>query len=331
MGKIVFYLKKYTMKKSSNYIWKLGMFVLMGLTLFVITVYFIGKSQNLFGSTFHLNATFKNVSGLKVGNNVRFSGIDIGTVKKIEFISDSVVVVNLVIKDEVQKYIKTDATASIGSDGLMGDKVLTISPGTSSKAMVKDNSTIASTAAVELEDLIKGLQKSVNNAEIITEQLSEFSVKINTGKGALNKVLTDEEFSNGLTKTITNLKVGSDEFVVFTKKMNDKNGTLSKLMTNPYYANSIEKTLSNLEKSTDEFTVFTKNLNNNKGILSKLVNNEVLAKSVDSSLTNIEKASKSLLEIEEAAKHNFLLRGFFKKKKKAEEKRNEALNSLTTN
>jgi phospholipid/cholesterol/gamma-HCH transport system substrate-binding protein len=309
------------MKKSSNYIWKLGMFIILGLTLFVVTIYFIGKNKNLFADTFHLKSQFKNVSGLKVGNNVRFSGINIGTVKTIEFVSDSAVVVDLIIKEEIQKFIKKDATASIGSDGLMGDKVLTISPGTSSNEIVKDNATIGSTKAVELEDLMKGLRKSVDNAQIITLQLSEFSLKINKGKGALNKVLTDEEFANGISKTIANLQTSSSEFVVFTKNMNDKNGTLSKLMTNPEYAKSIEKTLSNLEKSSNEFEVFTKKMNSDKGILSKLVTNERLAMSIDSSLTNIEKGSKSLLEIEEAAKHNFLLRGFFKKKKKAEDKK----------
>ncbi len=309
------------MKKASNYIWKLGMFVLLGLTLFVITIYFIGKNKNMFASTFHLKSQFKNVSGLKIGNNVRFSGINIGTVKNIEFVSDSAVVVDLIIKEEIQKFIKKDAIASIGSDGLMGDKVLTISPGTSSNEIVKDNATIGSTKAVELEDLMKGLRKSVDNAQIITLQLSEFSLKINKGKGALNKILTDEEFSNGISKTITNLQISSDEFVVFSKNMNDKNGTLSKLMTNPNYANSIEKTLNNLEKSSNEFDTFSKKMNNNKGILSKIVTNERLAVSLDSSLTNIEKGSKKLLEIEEAAKHNFFLRGFFRKQKKAEEKK----------
>lgn len=313
------------MERSSNYIWKLGMFVLLGLTLFVVSIYFIGKNKNLFASTFHLKSQFKNVSGLKVGNNVRFSGINIGTIKKIEFISDSAVVVDLIIKKEVQQYIKTDALASIGSDGLMGDKVLTISPGTSSNKIVKNNATIASSNTVEIEDLMKGLKKSIDNAQVITLQLSEFSLKINKGKGTLNKVLTDEKFANSIQNTLNNLQISSNEFLVFTKKMNDKNGTLSKLMTNPVYANSIEKTLNNLEKSATEFEVFTKKLNSNNGIFSKLVNNERLATSLDSSMTNIEKGSKQLLEIEEAAKHNFLLRGFFKKKKKIEINKKEEI------
>jgi phospholipid/cholesterol/gamma-HCH transport system substrate-binding protein len=297
------------------------MFVVIGLILLIISIYFIGKNKNLFGSTFHLKTKFKNVSGLNVGNNVRFSGINIGTVKEIQFVSDSSVVVKLIIKEEVQQYIKTDAMASIGSDGLMGDKVLTISPGTASNKIVEDNATIASVQATEMEDLMKGLKRSVANAEVITQQLSEFSTKINKGKGALNKVLTDEEFANAIEKTMSNLQSSSNEFVVFTKNMNDKNGTLSKLMTNPVYANSIEKTLTNFEKTSTELEVLSRKINSEKGILSKLINNERLANSLDSTLTNLETGTKKLNEIEEAAKHNFLLRGYFKKQKKAQEKK----------
>lgn len=306
------------MTKNTNYTWKLGGFVILGLALFIITIYFIGRNKNLFGATFDLKVRFKNVSGLKEGNNVRFSGITIGTLKNIELISDSAVVVHLIIKDEVQKYIKTDALASIGSDGLMGDKVVTISPGTASNKIVSNQSTIGSAKAIELEDLMKGLQKSVDHAEIITLQLSEFSLKINKGKGALNKVLTDEEFAKSIDVMLQNLKLSSNEFLVFTSNMNDKNGTLSQLMTNPKYIKTFEKTLDNLETSSNEFEIFTKKLNSDKGILSKIVGNERLAISLDSSLTNLEKASKKVLEIEEAAKHNFLLRGYFKKKQRKE-------------
>lgn len=261
------------MQKSTNYNWKLGMFVLLGLVLFAVTIYFIGKNKNLFASTFHLKSQFKNVSGLKVGNNVRFSGINIGTVKNIEFLSDSAVVVNIIIKEEVQKYIKTDAQASIGSDGLMGDKVLTISPGTSSNNIVKDNATLVSTKAVEIEDLMKGLQKSVDNAGIITAELATFTTKMNNNNGALSKLMTDEKFANSLTKTLGNLENSSNNFSTFTKKMNNKNG-----------------------------------------VLNKLVNDEKLGKSIDSTVINLNETVK-------AAQNNFLLKGYFNKKKRAEAKK----------
>lgn len=257
------------MNQNSNYKYKLGMFVIFGLAIFVVTIYFVGQSKNLFGSTIALNAKFKNVSGLKQGNNVRFSGIDIGTIKSIEFISDSAVVVNFVVKQEVQQYIKTDANASIGSDGLMGDKVLTISPGSSSNKMVTDNTTIKSTVAVEMEDLMKGLKKSVDNAGVITGELAIFSGKMNSNTGALSKLMTDEKFSNSLANTLTNLESSSSNFSTFTKKMNNKNGALN-----------------------------------------KLVSDEKLGKTVDSAVINLNETVK-------AAQNNFLLKGYFKKKKKA--------------
>jgi len=313
------------MAKTSNYTWKLGMFTILGLALFFVTVYFIGKSQNLFGGTFTLRSEFKNIGGLKIGNNVLLSGINIGTVKSIEFVSDSLVVVKLVIKDDVQQYIKADALATIGSDGLMGDKILTISPGNRSRIIVKDNDLIASREAIDLDDLMDGLKKSVDNAGIITKQLAEFSYKINNGKGALSKVLTDENFAKGIDNMLKNVEAGSDAFVVFTNNLNDPNGTLTKLMTSPDYANSIERSLSNFEKSSKDIKVFTANLNNDKSIISKLTTNERLATSLDSTLTNLESGSEKLNEIEEAAKHNFLLRGYFKKQKKAEAKKKKEM------
>jgi phospholipid/cholesterol/gamma-HCH transport system substrate-binding protein len=200
------------MYKESGFTWKLGMFVTIGLILFVGTIYFVGKQKNLFGSTFTLKSQFKTVTGLKIGNNVRFSGINVGTVSEIELLTDSAVVVKLVIKEEVRHFIKTDAKASIGSDGLMGDKVLTISPGTTSKSAVKDNATIASLKAIEIEDIMKGVKTTVDNAAVITDQLAEFSFKINNGKGTLSKLLMDENMGQKLNATMSNLETGTKGF-----------------------------------------------------------------------------------------------------------------------
>lgn len=308
------------MKKKSKNIWQLGVFVVLGLALFFVAIYFIGKSQNLFGSNFQLNAKFKNVSGLRIDNNVLLSGIQIGTVKNIEFVSDSSVIVSLIIQSDVQNYIKIDALASIGSDGLMGDKVVTISPGSKSTIVVTDNASIGSTEAIEIQDLMSGLKKSMDNAAIITKQLAEFSYKINNGKGALSKVLTNEEFAKSIDATITNLQKGSNEFVVFTTNMNDKNGTLYQLMNNPFYANSIKRSVTGIEKSTTDINTFTAKLSSDKGIVSKLLTSEKLGESLDSTMINLQSSTKKLNELEEAAKHNFLLRGYFRKKEKAKAK-----------
>ena len=268
------------MNKESGFTWKLGMFVIIGLVLFAGTIFFVGKQKNLFGSTFRLQVQFKTVSGLKVGNNVRLSGINIGTVDNIVLINDTTVKVELLIKKEIQQFIKTDATAGIGSDGLMGDKILTISPGVFSNATVKDNGLIVSKKAVEMEDLMSSVKTSVDNAGIITAQLAQFAYKMNNNNGALSKLMTDETFSNSLKGTLTNLETSSGQFAKFTTKMND-----------------------------------------GKGALSKMVSDEKFGKTLDSTMSNLQAGTKGLSENMEAAKHNFLLKGFFKKKQKAEAKK----------
>nr|WP_309754981.1 MlaD family protein [Flavobacterium sp.] len=278
------------MNKESGYQWKLGMFVIIGLVLFVTTIYFVGKQKNLFGSTFELTAKFNSVNGLDIGNNVRFSGINIGTVEEIEFLTDTSVVIKLVIKEEVRKYIKKDAIASISSDGLMGDKVLIISSGKNSNVIVEDNDNIASKQAIEMDDLMVSVKKSVDNAGVITAELAQFSNSMNNGNGALSRLVSDEEFGN-----------------------------------------SIKKMVVNLENSSNEFSKFTIKMNNGKGALSKLVSDEKMGLMIDSTMTNVKTGTKGINEVIEAAKHNFLLRGYFNKKKKAEDKKMEGLEDLEEN
>ncbi|OXB01891.1 MlaD family protein [Flavobacterium pectinovorum] len=200
------------MDKQSGYTWKLGMFVTIGLLLFIIAIYFIGKQKNLFGSTFNITSQFKTVSGLEVGNNVRFSGINIGTVEEIRLINDSSVVVSMVIKDEVREFIKTDARASIGSDGLMGDKVLTISPGVKSTKVIENGGAIASVNGIEMNDIMKSVKKSVDNAGIITEELAIFSHSMNNGNGALARLVRDDKMANSVSNTLSNLESGTKGF-----------------------------------------------------------------------------------------------------------------------
>ena len=349
------------MNKESLNRGKLGMFVVVGILLFIVIIYVIGINRNLFGSNFILNSQFKNVSGLKVGSNVRLSGINIGTVSKIEFITDSLVLVRLLIKDEVQQYIKIDALASIGSDGLVGDKVLLIEPGSYSKSVVKDNGIIASNSTIEIEDVMKSIKKSAENAEIITNELADFSFKMNDKNGFLSKVMTDKKFalsmektignleistnviakfspkindpngvinrlfvdknfSNKIDKTITNLEKSTSDLSIFTSKINTENSTLTKLITDPNFAKSISNTFRNLEISTNDFVKFTSKINNDSNVLSKLIDNKRLGNSVDSTITKIGVGAEGIIEIENAAKSNFLLRGYFNRKKRNEEK-----------
>jgi phospholipid/cholesterol/gamma-HCH transport system substrate-binding protein len=310
------------MSKEPGSKWKLGMFVIIGLVVFAGTVYYVGKQNNLFGSTFHLTAQFKSAGGLKEGNNIRFSGINIGTVNTIT-LKDSVVIVDMVIRKKIQEFIKTDATAIVGSDGLMGDKVLTINSGSFSKTHVKDGDRILTEKAIDMNDIMASLQTSVDNAGIITAQLAAFTYKMNNGGGILSKVMSDETFANSLQSTLANLQTTSKQFSKFATAMNSGNGALA-LVNDRTFSDEIRKTVSNLQNTSDQFALFSTKMNDENGTLSRLTDKKI-GITLDSTMYNIQQATKKLDENMEALQHNFLLKGFFKKKAKADAKKAEEL------
>ena len=310
------------MRKERGSNWKLGLFVITGLVLFAGTIYFVGKQKNMFGSTFHLIAHFKSAGGLKEGNNVRFSGINIGSVNTI-LLTDTIVIVELMIRKEVQAFIKSDATASIGSDGLMGDKVLTINPGTTGTDYVKDGDMILTKKPIDMDDIMASLKTNVDNASIISTQLAEFTYKMNNGNGLLAKVMDDNAFANSLETTLTNLQGSSEQFSKFAVMMNNGKGPMATLMTDEGMAGNIKQTVANLQTSSNEFVAFSAKMNSDKGVLSKLVTDEKVGNTLDKTLLNLEGATQKLDENMEALQSNFLLRGFFKKKEKAKLKADE--------
>lgn len=197
------------MPKEKNYQWKLGLFAIAALLVAVGGIYYVGKEKNKFGSVLHLSAQFSSVSGLKPGSNVRLGGIDVGTVNGIDLVTDTTVQVDMIIQKKVQKFIKKDAKASIGSDGLMGDKVVVITAGTPDTAVVREGDILASVKPIETDAIMASLKASADNAAIITGNLADISNRINHGQGALGKLLRDTTLSRNISSTMKNLRSGS--------------------------------------------------------------------------------------------------------------------------
>jgi len=194
---------------SQNFKIKLGLFIVVGITLFVLAIFIIGKQKNLFNPVFKLTTTFYNVSGLQVGNNIRFSGIVVGTVDNISIINDSTVKVDMLIKKEVKKFIKSDSEMAIGSEGLIGDRLLIISQGSNDAPLANEGQQLGSIEPVETDAIIASLHVTAGNAEIITQQLAEIMTKINSGNGTLGKLIQDTIIAGNLNQTMVNLKKSS--------------------------------------------------------------------------------------------------------------------------
>lgn len=188
---------------------RLGLFVAGGLALFVLAIFIIGKQKNLFNPVFKLTTTFYNVSGLQVGNNIRFSGINVGTVDNITIINDSTVKVDLMIRREVHKFIKGDCKVAIGSEGLIGDRLIIITQGSENAELAKEGSRLESDEPVETDAIMASIKVTASNAEIITEQLAEIMTQINSGEGTLGRLIQDTTIARNLDQTIVNLKKSS--------------------------------------------------------------------------------------------------------------------------
>ena len=188
---------------------RLGMFVAGGLALFVLAIFIIGKQKNLFNPVYKLTTSFYNVSGLQVGNNIRFSGIVIGTVDNIAIINDSTVRVDMLIKQEVRRFIKSDSEVAIGSEGLIGDRLVIISQGSFDAPLAREGEQLESVEPVETDAIMSSLKVTAENAEVITQELAEIMTKINSGTGTLGRLIQDTTIARNLNQTIINLKKSS--------------------------------------------------------------------------------------------------------------------------
>jgi phospholipid/cholesterol/gamma-HCH transport system substrate-binding protein len=200
------------MKKNTGNKIRLGMFVSISAVMFIAGIYFVGQRQHLFSSTFHISGIFKDISGLQEGNNVRFAGINVGIVEAIEQITDSTVRVDMLINENSRKFMKKNARAIIGSDGLMGNKLMLIIPGIASKEVLADNDTLQTSQPISMDDILVKLKVTSDNAADITSDLSAITANIRAGKGTIGKLFMDSLFAQHVDQAMVNIKEGAGGF-----------------------------------------------------------------------------------------------------------------------
>lgn len=198
------------MKKTASFKIRLGIFITLGMAIFIVGIYFIGQRQQMFRSTFRVSGVFKDVSGLQPGNNVRLSGITVGTVEDISIVSDTSIKVDIIVDENTRKFIKKDAVAGIGSEGLMGNKVIILNPGTGGKKEIENNDTVQTIQPVSMDDIMLSLKSTIDNTATITTSLSKITNNIQSGKGTIGKLLMNQSWALDFDSSIVNLKQGSE-------------------------------------------------------------------------------------------------------------------------
>ena len=285
------------MKKNSTNKIKLGIFVSLGLVVLILAIYYIGEKQLLFQSTFRLTGVFTDVGGLQPGNNVRLSGISIGTVESISLVSDTTVRVEIVIDESSRKFIKKDAVATIGSEGLIGNKVLVINPGTGGKKSIENNDVIQTAQPIDVDDIMVSLKTTIDNTAIITGDLAKISTNIESGKGTIGRLMMDQTWRENIQATIVNLKEGSDEFKIVMDKAGEIDSILIAIKTTIAYSSAI----------TNDLATITNSIQSGEGTIGRLLMNTTAAENFDSTMVNLKEGTEALKLLLEKAQGSWLL------------------------
>ena len=305
----------------------------------------MGNQQNLFGGNFLLRVDFSNVNGLQAGNNVRFNGIDVGTIRDIEFISDSTLRVNMLVKEEVRNFIRKDAIASVGSDGLVGNMLVNISPGTGAYPLVEDGDIVQSFTRTKANDIMNTLGKTNENIALISHNLLQITEQIKNGQGTLSMLLQDASLAEDLKatagqlrQTTTYLQSSSQTIQQLSKDISRGEGIIGQLAKDTAFLdevgaslqtldtlllNGIGNVLSELEASGRQINQASKNLEEisrglqkGEGPAGTLLKDEEAAEDLRRILDNLNKGTANFNENMEALKHNFLFRGYFRRQGK---------------
>ncbi len=311
---------------------KLGVFVLAGLVVMIFTFFIIGKNNNIFGNDFRLKVRFPDLNGLTEGSNVLFSGIQAGTVKDIELINDTTIEVTMQINKKVKAFIHKNAVATVGTEGLMGNKVVNIQPVAGKSALVAEGDMLGAKKMVNMDEIIQKLSQTNNNVASISEVLKGTVLRIDSSE--ILKLINDKNIGISLRSSLQNVYGATSNANKMTRDLDHivsgiKNGqgTAGLLLTDTSMASMLKSAIANIRTASvhaNEMTVqmnsMAKELNQSvihgKGPVNTLLKDSVMAGNLVKTMDNLQKGSDGLNQNMEALKHNFLFRGYFRKLEK---------------
>ncbi|MES2330680.1 MAG: MlaD family protein [Bacteroidota bacterium] len=316
---------------------KLGVFVLSGLVFLVVLLYMLGKNISLFGSTYVLKARFENIQGLVAGSNVRYAGIQAGTVKEIGILNDTTIEVVMLIEKDMQSVIRKNAVVSISTDGLVGNKVVNISPSKQTAELAKEGDALFSRKSVNTDDMIQTLYNTNQDVAVIAASLRTTVQRINENNN-LWKLLNDKSIPSGIKASIANIRIATGSAENMIDNLNSiigdvKNGKGSAgiLLRDSSLANNLNAAVQKIgavSAGIDSLSSHMRmmvdgignDINSGKGVMNALLKDSGVVIKLNNSLDNIRKGTDGFNQNMEALKHNFLFRGYFSRLEKEKQK-----------
>jgi len=293
---------------------RLGIFIFFGTVLLVLSIFLLGSKEKLFTRTSEVKAYFTQIEGLKSGAPVRLSGYDIGSVSSISFAGDSTarVEVKMRIDNDLKHFIHIDSEAAIETEGLVGKKIVTITPGGADAPEIGDGGVIRSKNPVNISAIMEETESIMGNIKDLTKEFSEIFSKVNKGEGSIGRLVNDDQ----LYKSAVNLTQSADRSMsIITKRLDEIADIIVKTSA------SMKSIVGNIDSATIDVRNLVHKVNKGEGVLGSLIGDKKIADSVRTMLKNLVKtsddariATSSLAENMEALKHNWLFKSYFEER-----------------
>jgi len=244
---------------------KIGVMTIVAIAIAAVLIFTLTGTSGFFWQRYPLKTRFANVAGLAPGSPVRVAGVEVGSVKGIEFAGEQVDVVFEVRKDQRPR-ITDQSVATLGSVSLLGEGAVDITPATGGTSIPDYGYVKAGRAKGSLSDVS---EQATTGIEEITKLVHD----MRSGRGTVGKLMTDDrlyvelqafvESANGVT---TAIKTGR--------------GTLGRLVNDPRTVNALDASLKNLED-------LTASLNAGEGSLGRLLKDNAFAESLNGATVNL--------------------------------------------
>ncbi|MGC2615393.1 MAG: MlaD family protein [Terracidiphilus sp.] len=313
----------------SNHSLTTGAFVLVGTVLFTVVIFLIGGQHGTFAKHTDYYVEFADISGLMKGSKVRVGGLDAGEVTEIG-LPDSPggrFRLKLRVGDQVHGLIRTDSVARIVPEGLVGEKLLLIYPGTTKAAEAKPGDTLQSKEAVDLMNLMDNganlldytsatikpfSEKLINTLDATTVALNNANgllVSIKQGKGTVGMLFQDEMTATNIRESIANVRETTASAVDASKRAD----ALITDLQSRQLGEKVDRVMDSVQSTAGHFDATSQKVEES---LAKALGPDSqgvdAASNIRHSLSNIDQATGNMSADTEALKHQFLFRGYFK-------------------
>ena len=310
-----------------------GIFIFIGLAIFIAAVLTLGGQKKTFSDAVTVKAVFNDVSGLQAGNNIWFSGVKVGTVKKIGFTTASNVEVWLDVDEKHQPYIRKNARAKIGTEGMIGNRIVVLFGGDQSAAPIQDDDVLQTQEGVNMDEMMGTFQQNNSNLLAITSDFKEITGSLAAGQGTMGRLLKEETLLNELHATLAGLRTATikanaiaGDVASYTAQLQKEGSLTNDLINDTTVFASLRRTTAQMQQVLDnannvvaDLKKTSEGLQNTNTPAGMLLNDEQTAATIRETLKNLQSGTEKLDENMEALQHNFLLRGYFRRKAKKEQ------------